>query len=345
MDLMNELKDIKCIVWDLDNTIWDGILSEDLEVNLKPNIKHILTELDSRGILHSIASKNDYDQAIKKLEEFEISHLFLFPEINWSAKSESISRIVKNLNISIDSMLFIDDQPFELDEVKSVHSKINCLPHSEYKNLLDRPYLTPRFITNDSKNRRKMYIENQKREEDENNYKGPKEEFLASLDLEFFISEAKEDDLRRAEELTIRTNQLNSTGITYDYDELNSYRLRDDHLLLVCELNDKYGSYGKIGLALIETAHDFWNVKLLLMSCRVISRGVGSILLKHIIEEAKRNKKTLRADFKITNRNKMMYMTYKFLNFHEIERSGDFIKFEHEYTFQPTPDYIKIVSE
>ncbi|AKF95955.1 HAD-IIIC family phosphatase [Brevibacillus laterosporus] len=335
---------IKCVVWDLDNTIWDGVLLESEEVQLRPNIAEIIKELDSRGILHSIASKNNHDDVMKKLEEFELTEYFLYPEIHWDAKSTSLKNIQKNLNVGMDTILFIDDQQFELDEVKSVHPDVMCMNHTEYTKLLIHPRLQPRFITKDSKFRRQMYLEDIKRNQSEQSFQGPHESFLASLQMKFIISEAKEDDLRRAEELTIRTNQLNSTGITYDYDELNSFRKRDDYKLLVCELTDRYGSYGKIGLALVEITNTTWHVKLLLMSCRVMSRGVGSVLLSYIMQQAKEGGKQLLAEFRRTDRNRMMYATYCFANFKEyLSREDGFIIFEHDLSsIQPYPPFIEV---
>ena len=92
----------------------------------------------------------------------------------------------------------------------------------------------------------------------------------------------------RAEELTVRTHQLNTTGYTYSYEELDELRHSPDHLLLIAGLDDVFGSYGKIGLSVVELGPQSWTIKLLLMSCRVISRGVGTVMLTHIMKLAKR---------------------------------------------------------
>jgi FkbH-like protein len=337
-------KEVKCVIWDLDNTLWDGILVESKEVLLKPGIKEILKTLDERGILHSISSKNNYEDAMAKLKEFGIDDYFLYPGINWGAKSIAIAKIRENLNFAMDTIVFIDDQPFEREEVKSVHPDITCIDAEEYSKLTKMPRLNPRFITQDSGRRRKMYQDDIKRRVEEENFEGPSETFLASLDMHFQIHDALEEDLKRAEELTVRTNQLNATGKTYDYDELNEFRLSDTHKLLVCELTDKYGSYGKIGLALIEMKEDHWHLKLLLMSCRVMARGVGTVLMSHIMQEAKAAGKKLLADFKKTGRNRMMYVSYKFSNFKEIssDEEGNIV-FENDLSMiQPFPPYIDI---
>lgn len=337
-------KNVKCVVWDLDHTMWDGVLLESDEVRLKDSVKEILTELDERGILLSIASRNDETAAMAKLKEFQIDHFFLYPEISWNAKSVSLEKISKNLNIHKDTLLFIDDQIFEREEVQAVHSDITCWDASLYKELLSHELLKPAFITEDAKRRRQMYLEDDRRKEEEERFEGPSEQFLASLNMKFSITHAEERDLQRAEELTVRTNQLNASGKTYDYQELDFFRTSDSHMLLVCELEDKYGSYGKIGLSLIEEKDDEWHIKLLLMSCRVMSRGVGTILLGAILNEAKKQNKKLYADFKQTDRNRVMYVTYKFANFKEVRKEADgSILFENDLTrIQPYPEYVDV---
>ena len=342
---MKEQKTIKCIVWDLDNTMWDGILLEGDNLKLKSGIVDVIKTLDHRGILNSIASKGHYKDAIQKLKEFQIDKFFLYPQINWHAKSQSISEIQKNLNIGMDTLMFIDDTPFERDEVKSVHPEIICLEDSQYLNLLSDPRLNPKFITKDSANRRLMYFADQKRKEKENEFKGPQKGFLASLKINLIISEAKEEDLKRAEELTIRTNQLNATGITYSYDELKFLMESKNHKLIICEMNDKYGSYGKIGLVLVEILKDYFHIKLLLFSCRVMSAGVGTVLLYYILNEAHKLGKKVKADFIHTGRNRMMYVTFKFANFKEIvvDEHDKIILENNISSYKEYPQYTNVI--
>lgn len=341
---MAKSKDIKCVVWDLDNTIWEGTLSEEDDVRLKPGIREIIGELDNRGILHSIASKNNHDDAWKKLVEYQLDHFFLYPQIHWNAKSYSIADIRQALNIGLDTMMFVDDLAFERDEVATTHPEVLTFDAHGYLGLLDHGRLNPRFVNEDSRRRRLMYQEDRRRNMDEKEYKGPQKNFLASLHMEFVITEAVEGDLQRAEELTERTNQLNATGQTYDYDELFAFMTSEDHKLYVCELTDRYGSHGKIGLALVEIKPDCWHLKLLLMSCRVLSKGVGSVLMTYILNEAKRNSKKLMADFKHTDRNRMMYLTYKFSDFKEVSTGAEnTVLFENDLTkIQPWPPYIHV---
>ncbi len=322
--------EIKCVVWDLDHTLWDEVLLETSEVSLKPGIREIIQELDRRGILQSIASKNDYAAAMSKLKEFGLDDYFLYPEIHWHAKSYSITTIQQRLNIGLNTFLFVDDQLFELEEVQSVHPDVWCLEAKELSALLDHPRLNPQVVTEETGRRRQLYKLDEQRNRAEESHTGPKEEFMASLQMKFMITEACEGDLQRMQELTVRTNQLNSTGITYSYEELKRLSELDEYKLLVCELTDRFGSYGKIGLALVEVDATAYHLKLLLMSCRVMSRGVGTVLLTYLIQRAREEGKRLLADFKETDKNRLMYVTYRFAGFREIKKQDRHLLLEHD---------------
>jgi FkbH-like protein len=162
----------------------------------------------------------------------------------------------------------------------------------------------------------------------------------------FAISPARANDLARAEELTNRTNQLNTTGRTFSREELEELRCSDHHLLLMSELTDKFGNYGKIGLALVECGPEVWTIKLLLMSCRVMNRGVGTIMLNHILRKARESGVRLLSEFVSNDRNRMMYVTYKFAGFTEIENIRGTQILEHDLaSIPPVPDYISVKVE
>ncbi len=334
---------IKCLVWDLDNTLWNGILSEGDQVAVAPEVVEVIKALDQRGVLQSIASKNDAHFALERLRQWGLDAFFLYPQIGWGAKSAAIATIAERLNIGIDAIAFIDDQPFERDEVASAHPDVLCLDVGEIGNLLAMPELTPRFLTDESSRRREMYVLDAARSEEESSFTGPKEDFLAALNMIFTIAPAAETDLHRLEELTARTNQLNTTGYIYSYEELDALRQSDDHLLLTCALDDKYGAYGKIGLVLIEKRPRAWTIKLMLMSCRVMSRGVGTILLTHVMQLARSAEVALRAEMVLNDRNRMMYMTYKFAGFVAMEKTDGVEMLEHNLHLVPAiPGYVEL---
>jgi FkbH-like protein len=203
--------------------------------------------------------------------------------------------------------------------------------------------MRPRFVTDDSRLRRVMYQSDQRRDEAEQDFVGSKEEFLAQLGMVFTLARAGEGDLQRVEELTVRTHQLNSTGYTYSYEEVQELWQSPDHLLLVASLEDRYGTYGKVGLALVECAPTTWTIKLLLMSCRVMARGVGTIMLNHIMTAAKKAGVALRAEFVANDRNRMMYITYKFAGFREIAKTAGVATLESDLSaIQPFPAYTQV---
>mgnify|MGYP000889637486 CR=1 FL=1 len=337
------MKKIKCVIWDLDNTVWEGVLAEGDTLLVKDKSVKTIKELDRRGILQSIASKNDFDYAMQKLNDVGIADYFLCPQIHWEAKSTSIKKIVEKLNIGMDSVAFIDDQQFELDEVKYVNPDITCINADKISDILDMPCMVPKYITSDSAMRRKLYQIDFERKRAEESFQGPQDAFLKTLKMKFVIKLAKERDLVRAEELTERTHQLNSTGYTYSYSELKKMVESPDYIVLVADLQDKYGTYGTIGLVVIEMKNNEWVIKLLLMSCRTISRGAGSILLNYLIHYTYENNVQLRAEFVHNKRNRMMYITYKFLGFKLIQKLGDVEILVHEHSnIQDMPDYVEI---
>ncbi len=335
---------IKCVVWDLDDTLWDGTLLEDEgQVRLRPGVVEHIRRLDGLGVLHSIASKNDPEAALAKLREFGLQDMFLYPRIGWNPKSESVKQIAAKLNLGLDAFAFVDDQEFERSEVAFALPEVTCVDALEVDRVLVQPDFHPRFVTDESAQRRPMYLSQLARDEIEAEFTGTNEQFLASLGMAFSIAPAQREDLQRAEELTIRTNQLNSTGRTYSYDELDELRSSPDHLLLVASLTDRFGSYGKIGLALVQKSLPHWHLNMMLMSCRVLSRGVGTVLLGHIMEQAAQAGAGLRADFVETGRNRMMQITYAFTGFREVERHGSRLVLEADLSqIQPAPAYVAL---
>ena len=337
---------VKCLVWDLDDTLWSGILAEGDAVAPAPGVREIVEALDARGILQSVASRNDATQALARLRELGLEEYFLHPEIHWGAKSGSMARIAERLNIGLDAIAFVDDQPFELDEVGQQHPQVLRLPAAALPGLLAMPEFNPRYVTDESRQRRALYRAETQRQEAQDSHAGPAEEFLASLSLRLVIARAGEADLQRLEELTARTNQLNTTGRIYSSAQLDAFRRSDDHALLVARLDDRYGSYGTVGLALVALGQESWRLRLLLMSCRVLSRGVGSLLLHHVMRGARDAGVPLVAEMVPNERNRLMYTTYRFAGFEEIGEDGGTRLLRHDLASIPdVPVHVHIDAE
>ncbi len=338
-------KEVKCVVWDLDHTLWDGILLEDNNVALKNGILDIIKELDARGIIQSIASKNNYPDGMAKLKEYGIDHYFLYPEINWNAKSHSVRNLHLRLNIGLDTFLFIDDQEFERAEVNTALPDVEVFDAREYRRLLDLPRLSPAAVTADAKNRREMYRVDLQRKEAELAFSGTPEEFLAGLDLVMSIGQPRtEEELTRMEELLIRTNRLNATKQLFSAAELRRLAGTEEHLLYCFELKDKFGGYGQVGTAVIKRTPGHWHLEQFAVSCRVISRNAADTFLLFILHEARHHHCRLTADYRKTGRNLQLYTIYRTIGFEAEELlAQDQVRLAYTRSaVRPLPSYISI---
>jgi FkbH-like protein len=313
---------VKCLIWDLDNTLWSGTLSEGDDVVVTTETIDLIKELDRRGVLQSIASRNTHEDAYSKLSKLNLAEYFVEPRINWGNKSSSVDEIQKALNIGIDSIGFVDDQEFERQEVAFQLPGVRCYDVAELPRLLGYDEFNQRFVTVESGLRRQMYLQDKAREEASKQIVDP-EAFARTLELKVQVALATLGDLERVEELTLRTNQLNASGYIYSFDELAAFLNSPNHILLTVEATDRFGSYGKVGAALIETRADSWTVKLLLVSCRVMSRGVGGIFLRCACAEAARRGLQLNLEYRPTERNRAVLITIRFAGFSEVATLED----------------------
>jgi FkbH-like protein len=277
-----KVKTYKCIVWDLDNTMWDGILVEDgaPALRLKPGITEILQRLDQRGILHSVASKNDAGEALKVLEQFGISDYFLYPEISWGPKSEGIKRIAKQLNIGLDSMLFVDDSDFELAEVGARCPEVRTLNATGYLSLPDLPECQVP-VTAEAADRRKMYQMEAVRQTVADRFGDDYFSFLRDCHLEAHLRPLTPANVQRVHELTQRTNQMNFSGNRYDRAVLERILATPYLDTYVLDCRDRFGDYGVVGFCIVDSREP--RITDLAFSCRVQSKRVEHALLSFVL--------------------------------------------------------------
>jgi methoxymalonate biosynthesis protein len=308
---------VKCLVWDLDNTLWRGTILEDPNVELSDEVRKAVIELDSRGILQSVASKNDFDLAWERLEELGLAEYFLFPQIGWGRKSDSVIRVAEQLNFAQKTIAFIDDLPSERAEVAFHAPEVRCYPAEQAISLVGLPEFSPDVVTVDARRRRLMYKASIRREAEKETFAGPDEEFLRWLDLVMAIKKADEEDLSRVEELTLRTSQMNATGVHYSDAALRGLLADPNHEVLTVTLADRFGPHGAVGVLLLGIHPEVWHLKLLATSCRVVSFGAGSVILNWLTDQAAQAGAHLAADFRPTDRNRMMDIAYRFAGFTE----------------------------
>lgn len=334
---------IKCVVWDLDETLWRGVLGEGDEVTLSPPAHAAVLALDERGILQSIASRSNPAVALERLAALGLLDYFLSPQIGWSEKTASLEIIARELDLSLDAFLFIDDDAFERDAVRFAHPEVRCAGADALPTLLDRPDLKPLHLTEDGRQRRQMYQRQALSRREEAAFTGPKIEYLRTLGMTLTIAPATDDDLDRAAELTRRTHQLNTTGLTFSAAELAALARSPEHRLWICKLTDRHGDHGRIGLVLVEAGRELWTIKLLLMSCRVLSRNLGATLIAYLLRAARSAGVRLEAEMVPTDRNRGMMITYRFAGFRRVREEGGRVLLEHDLEVLPEiPDHVTV---
>jgi FkbH-like protein len=317
---------VKCVIWDLDQTAWDGILGEQDpdKVSLRPEVLKTMISLDERGILLSIASKNDHETTWSVLQRLGIADLFLYPQINWDPKSASIRRIVASLNIGVDSCVFIDDSPFERTEVAHELPGIRVLTDSDVPSLLDRPeFDVP--ITSESKQRRTFYVAESERKKESLEYGDRYETFLRTCKMEATLFRPREpDQVERCLELLHRSNQLNLS--TYRYSREEFFKLLETRgMMSVCtSCRDRFGDYGIVGFASVVAAQEALTLKDFVLSCRVAQKKLENAWFHWLIIMARTSGyRKIVAPYRKSSRNGVLLRALLECGFIETQKSED----------------------
>lgn len=278
---------VKCVVWDLDNTLWNGTLVETedpMTLTLNPCVRKVIEELDQRGILQSVASKNDFEPAMEVLNYLGLAEYFLYPQISWGPKSGSVEQIAKNLNIGIDTLALIDDTAFERQQVQSVCPQVRTYDVTEMESLLACPeFDVP--ATAESRSRRAMYRAEEQRNTLMKAEHADIEDFLrkCNLKLHLFTPTTEEEKLR-CYELIVRTNQLNMSGKKYTPEEFEEVLARPGYKNFAFFCADDFGEYGIVGFGQYRVEGDVLVFTEFAMSCRVAGKFVESALFAHLLE-------------------------------------------------------------
>jgi FkbH-like protein len=295
---------VKCVAVDLDNTLWRGTLVEDgaEAVTLDQTMLKQLALLRDRGIVTSIVSKNDAEEAGSVLKRLGIRDQFVFPEIDWGAKSQSVARLAESLGIGIDSIALIDDSSYERAEVQAAQPEVQVLKPSELGFLVRR---ISRGTRGGLGERRFEFYRDEESRRAARDAVSDHDEFLRSLGTEARISAPAAADVGRVQELVQRTNRLNFSGHRYSRAEIEAL-LRDPTLRCrtVCA-RDRFGDYGLVGFLVLGTADPrSWSIRDLMFSCRILGRQVDVFTLVQTIEEARSaGVESLLATFRPSGRN------------------------------------------
>ena len=285
-------KFVKCIAWDLDNTLWKGILVEDGvdAIVVNEDAVKLIKDLDRKGIVHTILSKNDHKNAWKALEKFGLAEYFIFPHINWQPKSGNLKAAAKEINIGLDTFAFIDDSPFERGEVGENLPMVRVFNATEINDLSARPEFNPPVSAESSK-RRASYQKEMQRVAAANAFEGDYNAFLKSCEIKlamFDLLKASEEEYKRCYELIQRTNQLTLAGRRYAEDEFKALVSKSNLHAYGIRCLDKFGDYGIVGAVLFSVNGENAALEEFVMSCRVAKKKCEDATVNWVAHKAKK---------------------------------------------------------
>lgn len=262
---------LKCVAWDLDGVVWDGTLSEGDDVQVRAGVLETILALDRRGVVSSICSKNDEPVALAKLKELGLSDWFVFPQVNWGPKSESLKNLAREMNIGLDSIAFVDDREENRAEVRTNAPQVRVFDENEALTLADS-------LPGDGLGgeRRRMYLAEMARRDAARDFGGDTANFYAQSGLEIELLSVEGERAERCFELINRTNQLTISGRRYGRSEFEA--LLGSSQSRAVRVRDRYGDYGIVGFVA-------WNLERvieLVFSCRVARRGVERKVLESL---------------------------------------------------------------
>lgn len=319
-------KKVKLVIWDLDHTLWDGTLVEDGKegVKIKTDILDIIKNLDAKGIVNSIASKNDEDRAMEALRYFGIDEYFVAPMINWGPKSKNIRAIEQALDIAMDTFVFVDDTENELREVYT-----NC-PGIRVCSAADiGPYVGRDFfdvpVTEESRHRRQSYQEIALRNADALHYQDNITQFLLDCRMKMHISPPSDNEHERCWELLQRTNQLNISAQRLSKEEMENILSSAKYECFRIKVDDKYGKYGLVGFAVFEVSGTETSVlRHFVFSCRAARKRLEQTFFEHMMVYFKSHGfQSMKLDCRKTEKNALMQSVLMESGLFEIVRSTD----------------------
>lgn len=345
----------KCIILDLDNTLWGGVIGDDGLKSIQigelglghafSEFQMWLKELKNRGIILAVCSKNNEDIAKEPFEKhpemiLRLEDISIFVA-NWEDKASNIKYIQETINIGMDSIVFIDDNPFERNLVKSIIPEIT-VPDLPEDPALYLKYLkslnlfeTVSYSENDV-NRTKQYQAEVGRTVSQNMYKDF-DEYLKNLEMVATVHNFEEFEIPRISQLTQRSNQFNLRTVRYTESDIEKITENEDYITLSFSLKDKFGDYGLISVVIMKKEND--NTLFLdtwLMSCRVLKRGMEEFIINSIIEEAKKNNfENVIGEYIKTPKNAMVENIYSKLGFQELG-NGKFKADVNNFKFNKT---------
>ncbi len=332
----------KAVAVDLDNTLWGGVIGEDGMTGIKlggeyPGAAYLgfqraLLDLHRRGILLTICSKNNLDDAMEVLEKHPDMLVrpkhFAAMRINWNDKAQSLKEIAAELNVGIDAIALVDDNPVERKRVRAALPQVFVLemptdPMYYAQVLRDCPALERLTMSAEDLDRGEMYRAQRERASLEETATS-REDFYRSLRQEAEVAKVTQATLARVAQLTQKTNQFNLTTRRYTEQQVSEMVTAPDWDVYSVKVRDRFGDNGLVGVAIIHREREVWQVDSFLLSCRVIGRTVETAFLAFLLEQAQaQGTKRVEGWFLPTRKNapaKDFYPTHGFQKVKETEQ-------------------------
>jgi FkbH-like protein len=329
----------KCIVLDLDNTLWGGIVGEDGIDGIALSMGHpgasfvafqqALLDMYNRGVILAVNSRNNFDDAMKVIRTHPNMILkeqhFAAVRINWSDKATNIVDLARELNIGLDSMVFFDDDPTNREIVRTMVPDVEVPempvnPKEYAKFLLSLPYFPTTAITDEDKMRGSLYVTERLRQEAEKEFPD-KMEFLKNLGLELRVFEDDPTSVSRLAQMTGKTNQFNMNKVPLEEEEVMKLMEHPEYKVFHGHVSDRFGEHGITNFAVVKKNGDTWDIEYFLMSCRVIGRGVEEAFLSSLAETAQKSGVVqMTIKFVVTEKNAP---AKEFLDKHFIDNTAD----------------------
>ena len=369
--LKNTGKLKKAIIFDCDNTLWKGIIGEDGMENIDMSassksgkfyhaVQQMTVFLSKKGIIVGLCSKNNEQDVLDVLRTHNDMVLkedhIVIKKINWIDKASNLRAIAAELNIGIDSLVFVDDSDFEINLIKEQLPEVLTIQVpatiADYPDIILKNIYTYFNLDSNSDDAKKteMYKQQFEREESKNAF-GSIDEYLASLNIELAIVRNDNAHMPRITQLTQKTNQFNLTTYRYTESQIEYFIADDKHQVYAMFVKDKFGDNGLTGICI--TKEDTTNSKniiidSLLMSCRIIGRNIEYAFIGYIIKNLQdKGYETITAEYIPTKKNAQVADFYERagLNLTENENGNkhyslNIATFEHKNL-----DYIKIYNE
>jgi len=340
--LRNSGKLKKAIIFDCDNTLWKGVIGEDgmdgIDMSPTTNlgkfyhlVQRIAVFLSKRGVLIGICSKNNENDVLEVFRNHKDIFLkeehIVIKKVNWDDKASNIREIASDLNIGLDSMIFVDDSNFEINlinekvpEILTIQVPITL---SDYPDILLRNVYTyfNLVLNSDDARKTEMYKQQFEREKNKISFSSI-EDYLASLEIELTIVKNDKSYIPRIAQLTQKTNQFNLTTHRYTESQLEYFTSDNKHFVYAMFVKDKFGDNGLTGVCIVkEDENNSKNVILdsFLMSCRIIGRNIEFVFIGYIIKElANKGYKTLCSDYIQSSKNALVENFYDKVGFNYI---------------------------